>query len=147
MKKQKINKSRKFTFNAIDALIILLILAVLAVVVYVFILGNNLSDIGAEEKAVEYSVKIPDADKSIANSIKISDAVYHAKNDKNVGKVIDLRSEGGYLYITISVIAKKKDNIYSVNGERLINGEQIEISFSQYTPASLVECLGVTRVA
>ena len=42
MKKQNSNKKKKFTFNAIDALIILLIVALIALTVYFFILGNDL---------------------------------------------------------------------------------------------------------
>ena len=41
MKKQNSNKKRKFTFNAIDALIILLIVALIALTVYFFILGKD----------------------------------------------------------------------------------------------------------
>ena len=40
------SKKRKFTFNAIDALIIILLVALIAFVVYYFVLGNdfNLND-------------------------------------------------------------------------------------------------------
>ena len=41
MKNQKTNKNRKFTFNAIDALIILFIVALIALTVYAFVLDKD----------------------------------------------------------------------------------------------------------
>ncbi len=50
MKKQNSNKKRKFTFNAIDALIILLIVALIALTVYFFILGNDIPNKSDDSK-------------------------------------------------------------------------------------------------
>ena len=52
MKKQNSNRKRKFTFNAVDALIILLIVALIALTVYFFILGKDFSNPNDKETSV-----------------------------------------------------------------------------------------------
>lgn len=51
MKKRNSNKKRKFTFNAIDALIILLIVSLIALTVYFFVLGNDVPNQDSQETA------------------------------------------------------------------------------------------------
>ena len=51
-------KPLKFNFNVIDMLIVLIIVAALFFVIYCVVLGNNISDLGAKDADVEYSVII-----------------------------------------------------------------------------------------
>lgn len=55
MKNNNQKKKRKFTFNAIDALIILIIIAIIALTVYAFILDKDFSkdDLNGNESASE----------------------------------------------------------------------------------------------
>ena len=55
MKNKNQNKKRRFTFNAIDALIILIIIAIIALTVYAFILDKDFSgdSLNSDESASE----------------------------------------------------------------------------------------------
>ncbi len=80
----KQNKNKKFTFNIIDALIILLFIALIALVIYVFILGKNLSELFTHQPQNTQETKTVEETKDEKADISVIDFEF----DENVGYVL-----------------------------------------------------------
>ena len=55
MSAQNSNKNNKFTFNAVDALIILVIIALIALILYVFVFDKDFSSCNASQESSDTS--------------------------------------------------------------------------------------------
>lgn len=75
--KQNSNKKRKFTFNAIDALIILLIVALIALTVYFFVLGKDFGDSNEQEQENQTNEEAQ-ATASVSPIVELQKEVYLA---------------------------------------------------------------------
>ncbi len=75
--KQNSNKKRKFTFNAIDALIILLIVALIALTVYFFVLGKDFKNANEQEQDTQTNEEAQ-ATASVSPAIELKAEAYLA---------------------------------------------------------------------
>ena len=145
----------KFSFNVIDMLIILIIVVAAFFLVYCLILGNDISDLGAKNAEVEYSVIIPKADIIFKDSISVGDNVTDPKTGNSLGTVKKISYSVSFervtdddgnekLYInpdkidiavTISCNAKTKNNKYRISGVILAIGKYIDVCFPDYAPS------------
>ncbi len=159
-------KPLKFNFNVIDMLIVLIIVAALFFVIYCVVLGNNISDLGAKDADVEYSVIISKADIRFKDSVAPGDKVTDAQTGKFLGTVRKtdysfsvetiIDAEGNEkLYtstdkiditVTISCTAKIKGTEYYAGGILLETGNYIDIHFTNYAPTdrSYISGIAVT---
>ena len=153
---QSTNKNPpKFSFNVIDMLIIMIIVVASFFLVYCIILGNDVSDLGAKNAEIEYSVIMQKTDIRFKDCLSIGDNVTDPKTGKSLGTVKKISYSTSFervtdddgneklyanpdkidLAITISCNAKIKDGKYSVSGVLIAVGNYIDVRFPNYAPS------------
>lgn len=135
-------KTKKVSFNIVDALITLVIILYLAYIVYAHVLGYSITNIGSERVEIEYSVMIEDVDPDYYSKIEIGDIVRTSDGTKEIGVVTSISPLARNQTITVSIRAEAYDKggSYRVNEQKIDVGEEIYIRFLNYAPSEKVKC-------
>ena len=135
-------KSKKISFNIVDALIVLAILLSLTYIIYVQILGNSLGNIGANRVEIEYSIKIENVDEDYYSKIKIGDTVKTSDGSNEIGTVISISPMARDQSITVLIRteAYERNGSYKVNDFKIGINEELSVRFLNYAPSTKVKC-------
>ncbi len=144
-------KTKKFRFNAVDAIIILAIVAVVCAAVLIFgMLGEDGQD---NTVKVEYVVQISQVRGEISDKIKVGDTLIDSASKYSLGTVKSVEklpyteavfseSEGNevmaeypehyFVRVTVTADAAYNGSYYSIGGFRIATGVKIYTRFPDF---------------
>jgi len=143
--KIKPHKVKKFSFNIVDAIITLVILLSLVYIVYVHALGYSISNIGAKQVEIEYTIKIEKVDSDYYSKIKIGDKVRTGDGANVIGTVISISPLGRDNSISVSIRSEafERNRSYKVNEQKISTEEPFFVRFLNYAPSTKVKCTSI----
>ena len=146
--KINLRKSKKVSFNLVDALITLVIILYLAYIVYVHVLGHSLSNIGSEKVEIEYSIKIENVDPEYYSKIKVGDIARTSDGTKEFGVIVYISPMVQYRSLTVIIRSEAytKGESFKVEDKKIGVGEELKLRFLNYAPSGKVTCTDIKVV-
>ena len=93
---KKINKKIIFgAFSILDIIIIFIVITAL-LIGYIIMSGGNIKDYN---KTIIYTVEVVEVEQNLVDDINIDDILYDARNNNEVGKVMNVNVINSYLYL------------------------------------------------
>ncbi|MBR5314272.1 MAG: DUF4330 family protein [Clostridia bacterium] len=156
----------KYSFNAIDVLLLIVIVLSIAAIVFLFFYDGGKEDVEVSDNTFEivYTVKQEQIPGILRGKVNMGNSMFTLDGQKPLGKVIDFsytNSEVKYFNPTDKVMAsavvedkidlivkinatatKVAENIFEVNGQLISVGQTLEVGFPYYT--GTVVCTAVS---
>ena len=155
--------------NILDVFLVLVLVAVLLLLA-TFFLDISIFGIGGEERDIAYTVELDGLTPEFMARVKKGDLVYDAAGKEVAGFVTDIKTADSLRYIyneesgviekvvlpadadgkipqTVQITVRASATYdegagYSVNGTRIVSGNNIELCFTGFTGVG--KCVGVT---
>ncbi|MBQ9743796.1 MAG: DUF4330 family protein [Clostridia bacterium] len=143
--RNKTGKAKKTSFNIVDVLILAVFLFFVAYIIYAHVLGYSVENFGATKVNVEYTIRIEDVSSEYFNKITSGDPVKSNDGSVNMGKVVKKYaiSDDGSATILIQSSAYRSNRSYTIGGQTVNPGTELEIRFPDYAPSAKVKCVGI----
>ncbi|MBQ8392397.1 MAG: hypothetical protein IJX51_01365 [Clostridia bacterium] len=143
--RKKTGKAKKTSFNIVDVLILAVFLFFVAYIVYAHVFGYSLENFGATKVNVEYTVKIDNVPSEYFHKIASGDPVKSSDGSVTMGTVVKKYSisDDGSATIVIQSSAYRSNRSYTVGGQTVDPGTELEIRFPDYAPSTKVKCVGI----